>query len=111
MSDILFKKTYKKEVQTVEDFVTKKFDLKQGELYAPNRKQEIVNARFVAYYLLNTVYALNFPQIGEIFNKDHTTVIHGIQKIKNEGWIDEIDRQFLEVIPSIHTPNSSKEEI
>lgn len=110
MSNILFSKTHQKALLTIEDFVNLKYGLKPGQMYESNRRQGIAHARFTAYYILNKVYGLNLPQIADIFKKDHTTVMHGIQVIDDRGWSAEILRQYKEVFPSIHTPNSNNRE-
>ena len=48
-----------------------------------SRESEIVNARFVAFYLLRTYLFMTHKAIGRLFKKDHSTVMHGL-KIINE---------------------------
>ena len=51
------------------------------DLIGPSRKSEICRARFIAMkrcYLAG--YSL--PEIGRYFNRHHTTVLHGIRKLR-----------------------------
>lgn len=71
----------KKVIQVVADF----YDLKEKEILASSRKKEIVKPRQVAVYLLREELKCSYPFIGEkIGGKDHTTAIHGYEKIKKD---------------------------
>lgn len=48
-----------------------------------SRKREIVYPRQVAMYLLIHYSPLSLKNIGKIFGKDHTTVIHSRQSIQD----------------------------
>jgi chromosomal replication initiator protein len=61
------------------------YDLKEKEILEVSRKKEIVKPRQVAMYLLREELKSSFPFIGRKFGgKDHTTAIHGYNKIKRE---------------------------
>lgn len=57
--------------------------LDYGYVNAKNRKREVVFARQVAMHLLlkNTKWTL--AKIGENFNRDHSTVLHGDRVVKD----------------------------
>ncbi len=60
------------------------FNLSITELKSKKRKKNIVYPRQIAMYLLRKVLKMTLPEIGEKFGgKDHTTVIHAINKIEN----------------------------
>ena len=51
-----------------------------------SRKQEIVEPRQIAMFLMRDVLKLSFPHIGEKLGKrDHTTAIHACEKISQEA--------------------------
>lgn len=54
------------------------------ELKGKKRDTGVVLARQVAMYLVRQILNLSAPEIGSIFNKDHTTVLHSINKIASE---------------------------
>lgn len=61
------------------------YDLKEKDILAVSRKKEIVKPRQVAMFLLREELKSSFPFIGRKFGgKDHTTAIHGYNKIKKE---------------------------
>lgn len=47
------------------------------------RKREILYPRQIFIYLLKQNTTMSLKQIGDIFEFDHTTVIHSIQKVKD----------------------------
>lgn len=68
-------------IKTVADF----FEIPQNELTDRSRKQEIVEPRQIAMYLLRDVLKLSYPHIGEkLGGRDHTTAIHSCEKINKE---------------------------
>lgn len=68
-------------LRAVADF----YEVSVGDLIGRSRKQEIVEPRQVACYLLRNMLSLSYPYIGEKLGKrDHTTAIHAFEKISNE---------------------------
>lgn len=65
--------------------VAKTFGLTSAELKSKSRVANIKNARQVAMYLLSEELHLSTPKIAlEVGVKDHSTVIHGIRKIRKD---------------------------
>ena len=61
------------------------FEISVEELVGHCRKKEIVVPRQIAMYFLRDSLELSYPHIGDIVGKrDHTTVIHAYEKIKQE---------------------------
>jgi hypothetical protein len=53
-----------------------------ADLKSARRQQPLVDARQELYWQIykNTNWSL--PRIGKLFNKDHTTVLHGVRKVE-----------------------------
>jgi len=69
----------KKIIDTVADY----FRVDKLDLIAKSRAQEIVYPRQIAMYIIRKKTNLSLPQIGSLFgSRDHTTVMHAINKIK-----------------------------
>lgn len=65
-------------IKTVAEF----FEISQGDLVNRCRKQEVVEPRQIAMFLLRDILKLSYPRIGEKLGKrDHTTAIHAFEKI------------------------------
>jgi len=70
-------------VETVQKVVAEKYSLKVSDLKGHQRTDTIAFPRQLAMYLACELTALSTTEIGKAFSKDHTTVIHGRNKIKD----------------------------
>jgi len=62
--------------------VAEYFNITSKHLRGAGRSQKLVTPRHIAMYLLRVDYNLPLTEIGEIFsNRDHTTVMHAVEKI------------------------------
>lgn len=74
------------------------YNLKPSQIKKPTRKEQVSFPRQIIMYLLRNVLKLKYEEIAFILKrKDHTTIIHGVDKInaliiKNPGFKNEIDR-------------------
>ena len=56
----------------------------RDDLLGPSRRQPLARHRQIAMYLCREYTDLSLPKIGKAFgNRDHTTVLHAIDKIKD----------------------------
>ncbi len=61
------------------------YNLDEESIYKKSRKKEVVKPRQVIMYLLREDFALPYPTIGQkLGGRDHTTVIHSYEKIKED---------------------------
>jgi chromosomal replication initiator protein len=58
------------------------FGLDRSDLVSKSRSRPLTTARHVAMYLLREMTGLSLIKIGELFERDHTTALHGIKKIE-----------------------------
>lgn len=91
-------------MNSVESFVFKMHGVQSEKLYEKNRRVEIVLARFVAYYLLSEVFGLPAAAIGREFGMDHTSVLHGVKKIKADKEVEQIKKAFFLSYPHYQQP-------
>jgi chromosomal replication initiator protein len=66
----------------IQDETAQYFGLGPGDLVSKSRSRPLTTARHVAMYLLRELTGLSLIKIGELFDRDHTTVLHGIKKIE-----------------------------
>ena len=66
------------------DCVCKFYNIKKEELLARKRTKEIALARQVAMYLISDMLSMPLASIGNIFGKDHATVIYAKSKISED---------------------------
>lgn len=76
MIDLEIRKDHEKIISAV----AQHFEL---DLFKKTRVQEYVFARYLCMYLINNYAGLTLKRTGELFNKDHTTVIHAKDCIEN----------------------------
>ena len=62
--------------------VCKFYNLDEAILRGTQKNKRIAEARQVAVYLIRKLTNLSTPDIGKEFNRDHTTVLHSINKIE-----------------------------
>ncbi|MBY0413080.1 MAG: hypothetical protein K2Q18_02890 [Bdellovibrionales bacterium] len=62
--------------------VAENFSVTYEELVSSARKQEFALARHVAMYVLKHTKQLSMMRIAEIFERDHSSVVYGIARIK-----------------------------
>jgi chromosomal replication initiator protein len=72
--------------------VAKYFDFKNKELLGTSRKADLVVARHIAMYILRDTLGIQQAKVGEIMGgRDHTTVIHAVEKIDAEIKANNVD--------------------
>lgn len=83
------------------------FNIKMADLTGPRRKKELVIPRQIVMYLLYKECGLPYEKIGGLLGgRDHTTIMHGVEKIEQAYSRDrEIQRILIEVKQSISTIN------
>jgi chromosomal replication initiator protein len=70
-------------VDFIQRCVAEEFGMSLLDLKTRRRNKNIVLPRQVAMYISRQLTELSFPEIGEFFGgKDHTTVLHSYNKIK-----------------------------
>lgn len=71
----------------------------EEEILGGSRSRSLVLCRHVYYHIAREKMGLKLAQIGLFFKRDHTTIIHGLRKIKDMVSIeDEITCQFIEQV-------------
>ncbi|MEX0991308.1 MAG: chromosomal replication initiator protein DnaA [Actinomycetota bacterium] len=58
------------------------FGLTRDDLVSKSRSRPLTTARHVAMYLMRECTGLSLIKIGEAFERDHTTAMHGIKKVE-----------------------------
>ena len=64
--------------------VAKKYGVSTEDIRGSKRTKEIAWARHISIYLIRKLTDMSLPQIGKIFNRDHTTVINSLKTIEKE---------------------------
>jgi hypothetical protein len=73
--------------------------LPEDAIRSQNRGRGLVLCRHAYYFIARQNMGLKLAEIGEVFGADHTTVIHGITKVRDMLSIgDEITKQFIDQV-------------
>ncbi len=84
-------------IKTVATF----YNIKQSDIKGQTRKQSIALARQVSMFLLREYFNLNYEDIASLLKrKDHTTVMHGVSKIKEKVMKDPVFNESVSSITS-----------
>ncbi len=84
--------------QDVIKYVCSYYNIKPSQIKDSTRKEEIALPRQVIMFILRNILKMKLEEIAfTLKRKDHTTIIHGVDKItnlsiKNPSFKDEIDR-------------------
>lgn len=71
-----------------------------NELKGKCRKRKIVKPRQMIMFLLRTKARMVLSDIGEVMNRDHTTVIHSITCIQNDithPYDDSLEKDLINI--------------
>jgi chromosomal replication initiation ATPase DnaA len=66
------------------------------ELASNDRHKNVAEARKVACWLLRTLTARSFPEIGRLMSKDHTSVMHAVKSCSRRRETDAEFRRFTD---------------
>ena len=64
--------------------VANKYGISRGELLGHSRRGHLIRPRFEAYYRCYRELGKSLPQIGAYFERDHTTILHGIRRMEGK---------------------------
>ena len=93
----------------IKETVSKYFSIDKDDLSGSKRSNDIAFPRQIAMYLCREVAGMSFPQIGADFgNRDHSTVMHGYNKISREIKEKNSTKLIVESVKNIITSEKNK---
>lgn len=63
--------------------VAKKYGISKEDIYGRQRTKHIATARNISIYIIRKVTGISFPTIGELFERDHSTIISANNSVEN----------------------------
>ena len=89
-------------VDEVVRHIAQYYEIAEKSIYEKTRKKEVVKPRQIIMYMLREEFSVSYPSIGEkLGGRDHTTVIHSCEKIKEEIKTNTSLEQELEHIRTL----------
>ncbi len=82
--------------------VTTFYNIDERFIYEKTRRKEVVKPRQVLMYILRQDFNISYPLIGQkLGGRDHTTVIHSCEKIKDDIKTDTVLLQEIDQIRAL----------
>ncbi|GAB4335393.1 MAG: chromosomal replication initiator protein DnaA [Desulfobulbaceae bacterium] len=88
------------DAKTIRDFIGCQFNLKVEELQSRTRKRSIAYPRQIAMYLTRKFTDTSLADIGGLYNRDHSTVLHAIRVITRDMSRDTSVREQIDLLCS-----------
>ncbi len=92
--------------QLIIEVVAEHFNITVDQMASKNRSSNVVRPRQIAMYLCNTMTDSSLQAIGILLGgRDHSTIIHGANKIEDEIKKDDSTKNLVETIKKKINPN------
>jgi chromosomal replication initiator protein len=86
-------------IELIQQAVGDYYNISVEDMQSKSRRREITQARQVAMYFAKEMTSLSLKGIGKHFGgRDHSTVIHGIQTVKD---LSETDREYRDKVEEV----------
>jgi chromosomal replication initiator protein len=91
-------------IEAIQKVVADEFQIRINDLKAKDNSRKVVYPRQVAMFLARELAGASLPEIGRAFgNKHHTTVLHSIEKIREQKRTDkDINRVVNKLTDKLH---------
>lgn len=87
------------QIDQIKQVVSDYFKININDLSSSSRKQQVTYARQTAIYLIRDKFNIPLKKIGEHFgNRDHATISHSIDKIKNGIQTNPLIKTDIEIL-------------
>lgn len=87
----------KNDVHRIQKVVAEFFQISVDDIRSKKRSSNIAFPRQIAMYLCRNITSESFPKIGTEFGgKDHSTVMHSVEKIENEIKVNQDLKNIIE---------------
>lgn len=83
------------------------YSISPEKFYSTSQKKDVSYARQVSFYLCKEILDISLQKIGQVFGRDHTTVLYGIKKIEKDIAKDPSFKESIDMlIKDIKSVNS-----
>ncbi len=89
-------------IQRIVNEVSRTTGIAVEDIYSKIQKANISHARKITFYVVRKVTNMSYEDIGEEFNKHHSTVMYNIEQIEKEmAENSKLARQVNDIINNI----------
>lgn len=68
-------------VERIFSAMTDRYGISRADMVGKKREKAIAEARHISIYLIREITEMSFPNIGKLYDRDHTTILSSYQKI------------------------------
>ena len=85
-------------VEKIVEEVSRTYNVSVDDIYSKKKQADIAYARQISIYIVCQVMSLSSTEVGKKFNKDHTTVLYTVNKVKEILKVNESESKLVEDI-------------
>ncbi len=86
-------------VERIVDEVSRTYNVTSDDIYSRRKRSDVAHARQISMYIISKVLKeMSTTDIGNKFNRDHSTVIYAVDKIEEELKSNDAERRIVEDI-------------
>jgi len=74
------------------------YSISPEKFYSTSQKKDVSFARQVSFYLCKEILDISLQKIGQVFGRDHTTVLYGVKKIEKDMKTDPVLKSNIEML-------------
>lgn len=96
--------------QTVEFLIERRYGISPEDLNGKRRSESLIKARFMAYWLYRFKFGMALKTIGTICERDHTTIMNGIERVVSLGMVEEakaLAQMELSTVEAVSNSNNN----
>ena len=77
-------------VEKIFSAITDRYGISREDMVGKKREKAIAEARHISIYLIREITEMSLPNIGKLYDRDHTTVLSSYQKISRRVKSDPV---------------------
>lgn len=81
-------------IKAIEDIICRAANVLPEHIYDQDRTPAIVDARHAVWFVANECLRVSYSRLARIYSRDHTTIRHGVLRMRNS----KASEQILEAI-------------
>ena len=86
-------------VEKIVEEVSRTYNVPSEDIFSRRKRADVAHARQISMYIISKVMKeLSTTDIGKKFNRDHSTVIYAVDKVKEDLLENESERKIVEDI-------------
>ncbi len=75
-------------VERIFSAVTDRYGISRDDIVGKKREKQIAEARHISIYLIREITEMSLPNIGKLFDRDHSTILSSYQKVARHVALD-----------------------